>query len=501
MTSKILHTISSVAWFKSTLVIFAVVATLAACGGGGGGSSADAPPAGSTPGDPGSPGNPGVPGQPGNSVKGWQGAVAIAGSGEAIRHRVAIDAGGNIVMVWQQSDGVFLAGYDVWGSRFVPGTGWSAPTKLESGAGSTDQPELAIDPVSGHAVAVWTQQSSAGPYVVWASQYTPAGGWAQAVQLPTTERSAHARVGIDASGNAMAVWTQLPATGRASIVASRFTAGQGWAAPVRVGIALGNGEFEGFPSIAMSPAGDAGVIWTNTFTIPVKTSVWANRFTPGGGWETAQQVDTGAGNNGIASGSPGVAIDDSGNIVTAWRQSDNSIATYSTWSRSYVPGSGWGTRFKVSDEARFDTSEPARVAVNAAGSVTVVWTEGNAAAPKSIWANRGLVTGGWGTPVQFVADPVASPGAASAAQVAMDAEGNAISVWQQNESGNSGVSHVWGNRYSASAGWAGPQRLESVLASTSLNPQLAMNSAGNAIAVWQQSTDSEINVWTNLYLK
>ena len=300
-------------------------------------------------------------------MKGWQGGAAIPGSGESFNHRVAIDAGGNIVMVWQQSDGVFIAGYDVWASRFVPGTGWSAPTRLESGAGSTDRPELAIDPASGKAVAVWTQQSPGGPYLVWASQYTPAGGWEQAVQLPTAERSAHARVGIDGSGNAMAVWTQLPATGRGSIVASRLTAGQSWTAPVRVGIVLGNGEFEGFPSIAMSAAGDAGVIWTNTFTIPVKTSVWANRFTPGGGWETAQQVDIGAGDNGIASGSPGIAINDSGNIVAAWRQSDNTIATYSTWSRSYVPGSGWGTRFKVSGEAPSDTSEAARVAVNAAG--------------------------------------------------------------------------------------------------------------------------------------
>ena len=135
------------------------------------------------------------------------------------------------------------------------------------------------------------------------------------------------------------------------------------------------------------------------------------------------------------------------------------------------------------------------------GSVTVVWTEANTGGRLNIWSNRGLVTGGWGKPFQFIADPVTAPGAASAAQLAMDTEGNAISVWQQNESGNSGVSHVWSNRYSATAGWQGPVRLESVLDSTAARPQLAMNGAGNAIALWQQSTASEINIWTNLYLK
>lgn len=69
---------------------------------------------------------------------------------------------------------------------------------------------------------------------------------------------------------------------------------------------------------------------------------------------------------------------------------------------------------------------------------------------------------------------------AESPQIAMDSSGNAIAVWSE-ASGNG----IWANRYVVGSGWGTAEIIGT--ASYTGQPQIAIDSAGNAIAVWVQT--------------
>ncbi|HLB02939.1 MAG TPA: hypothetical protein VJM77_07395 [Nitrospiria bacterium] len=78
---------------------------------------------------------------------------------------------------------------------------------------------------------------------------------------------------------------------------------------------------------------------------------------------------------------------------------------------------------------------------------------------------------------------------ASNPQVAMDSSGNAMAVWVQ------GID-IWANRYVVGKGWGSPTLLENN-SDPGLNPQVAINSSGNATAVWAQFDGKALSIWAN----
>jgi hypothetical protein len=108
----------------------------------------------------------------------------------------------------------------------------------------------------------------------------------------------------------------------------------------------------------------------------------------------------------------------------------------------------------------------------------------------------------------------ASLGPVTRPAVAMDPNGNALAVWRQKETsgaqftaclclGTCGMDYawsVWANRYTANVGWGTPERIESstddMLACFGPPLSLAMDSAGNGLAVW---TDHSGHVWARRY--
>jgi hypothetical protein len=82
-------------------------------------------------------------------------------------------------------------------------------------------------------------------------------------------------------------------------------------------------------------------------------------------------------------------------------------------------------------------------------------------------------------------------GIAGGARVVMDAAGNAIAVWSQ-ERGTSTVTDIWFRRYEPTAGWSEAQLLDTEDGYAD-SPQVAMNANGKGVAVWQQSNAAQIS--------
>ncbi len=99
--------------------------------------------------------------------------------------------------------------------------------------------------------------------------------------------------------------------------------------------------------------------------------------------------------------------------------------------------------------------------------------------------------GGWDIAQLLETD---NAGAAMNPQIAADKNGNAIAVWQQSD----GVRYnIWASHYTTASGWAAPVKLEYDDNADAINPKVAIDGAGNALVVWQQKETAApfINIW------
>ena len=77
----------------------------------------------------------------------------------------------------------------------------------------------------------------------------------------------------------------------------------------------------------------------------------------------------------------------------------------------------------------------------------------------------------------------------------MDSSGNAVAVWQQSDGTRN---NIWANRFVPGLGWATAEIIETDNAGDANFPQIATDSTGNAVAVWQQSDGTRNNIWANV---
>jgi hypothetical protein len=186
---------------------------------------------------------------------------------------------------------------------------------------------------------------------------------------------------------------------------------------------------------------------------------------------------------------PQVAVDTSGNAAAVWVQFDG--ARYDVRASHYAPGTDTWSRALLSLTATAGSGGAPQVGFDAAGNALAVWAQEDGPF-YSIWSNRYTAGVGWGKAERI---ETGDAGDAALPQIAIDAAGDAFAVWYQ----SSGKSNdVWVNRYTAGTGWGTPALLET-LAGQALRPQVAVDGSGNAIAIWDQFDGSRISIWAGLY--
>lgn len=145
------------------------------------------------------------------------------------------DAAGNLIAVYPLLDSTstssrFREGrYHLVAQRFVPATGWGPVQRIESDlSGDSVLSGVGID-AAGNAVAVWTQQfySAQGTVTtsrVWANRFNSSAGWATATRLDTTSAGmlGLAIPSFDTNGNATVLWQQSLGGGRTGVWATSY---------------------------------------------------------------------------------------------------------------------------------------------------------------------------------------------------------------------------------------------------------------------------------------
>lgn len=290
-----------------------------------------------------------------------------AGAGLAFSPRVEIDGSTNAIAVWVQDDG---ATHSIMSSRFTWATGWGAEEPIESGAGLAGQPALAVAP-GGDAIAVWIQSDGTRDNL-WAARFDVDGGWGAPQLLEQDDRGSVSlpSVVMDPAGNGIVVWSQSDGADYHSWTV-RYASGAGWGGPELLDDGLAQSIS---PRVAVGPDGSAVAVFVQSNVLH------ARRFTAAGAWSLADEIDTFA--TGYSS-EPVVAIDGSGNAIVLWRH--GTATRYDLWANRYTPGSGWDATRLVETEAT-GTVELVRLAVDPGGTAFAVWSQASGSRYDA-WAN------------------------------------------------------------------------------------------------------------------
>jgi hypothetical protein len=243
----------------------------------------------------------------------WQTAQETSGSGNVNPQNpsVAMDSNGNLVAVWQDTDGL-------WSNCYLNGLGWQTPQLLWPG--SVLQPSIALDS-SGEGFIVWV---SAGKVYACSYSLTSGFGTAPAVlsngspyYAPAT--SCSPRIVLWGDGNAMVVWAagnRYVSPGievSHYIYGNRYSPGSGW----RIYSEYGWHDHELFSEslrIVVDPNGKAIV----TFDCYTNDFVHAIPYSAVNGW-TAINGDVHLGSESRA------IIDASGHILIAFRSGSDYV--------------------------------------------------------------------------------------------------------------------------------------------------------------------------------
>lgn len=407
---------------------------------------------------------------------------------------------------------------------------WQTATLLEtSNLGYADGVEVALN-ASGDGMAVWSQ-SNGSTTDIWARRYTVAGGWGTAQLIETTSGdAAQPHVAVDAAGNAVAVWSQQSTT-LYNLFANRFNAATAqWGSEALLETDAGQAYA---PRVTFLASGDALAVWSQGQGAPTIQAVrlvagtWGSAQTISGGtgaayqpqvaalgntaiatwvqdnggqdhiffntfngtgWSTADWLSDPANANGSTE-APRIASDGSGRALVVWSQSDGTDTN--VYHRLYQSGS-WGAVAAL-DTAGAPYAVSPRVAMNASGQAVVGWTEGVADGGHP-WVRSWSPATGWdgATPI----DTALSAARGDAPAVAIDGAGNVIAVWSTEVSSIS--ADLYAIHRSAAGSWGSPVLLETGSASA-MAPKVVADPAGRAIAVWNQAEAGFESIWAALF--
>jgi hypothetical protein len=391
----------------------------------------------------------------------WQPVTTLAPTQPLANASVAMDARGDAVAVWDRVERVSDNGpfeYDVLASYRAAGSdGWQQPVTLDTSSWYT-KPAVAFDG-SGTATVVWNHTPpdyAEGPRPLSSDRDARTGKWDAPVQVAPGPLYGSPQLGIDAAGDAVAAWEDGEVSYR--------PAGGGW----------------------QSPAQPLNVSDTELAVGSDGSMVLAGRRYDG-------QVQVATGYRGSWSGStplgtstayvaPAAAVAPGGDAVVAWSTAEHgNHIVYSAVRRSgaWLPASA----LSFIDGNAY---EPA-VGMDAAGDVLAIWDA--TVDPESSFRPTGSST--WQRPV-VAAPAIGYP----SPTLAMNAAGDGVAVWVGlTTSANGAISDypTGGGSYTASGGWQAAQTLGSEGPHFDQEAAVAIDAAGDAIAVWPHDEGVDAN--------
>jgi hypothetical protein len=377
----------------------------------------------------------------------------------------------------------------------APASGWSSGVRVSDARDFFYYSDIWPGDVdindAGTAVALWTEEGS--QLWLYANVYRN-GAWGAPVQIGT-KGSLAPSVSVTSGGDAIAVYQQRLFDGSGiwinTVIHSRrynHTTGT-WTAAEQISVDSATWAFE--PRVAADSNGNAMAVWQH------EGEVWARRFDATLGWEA---TPTQLSNSPRGVFTPKIVVDGNNVFTVVWVEDSDPFYSgqpgggpnhAAPYARRYASGSwqassqriGWaGSDFL----GQFDGAGRFWVDNNAAGDVFVVWEQGRTLADSSHEFSVGTArfdagAGTWSGPATLATHT----SYLSWPQVALDNSGNALAVWDRDESAGSSARGVW---FNASTGtWGAPALLDETGTGDISDIVVAMDGNGNAEVAWYET--------------
>lgn len=239
--------------------------------------------------------------------------------------RIAMNSAGSAIAVWQQWEEVDGGRYNAWANNYEPGIGWGTPVLLETESGMVWGLQVGVD-ANGDAIVTWTQ-SDGLYYNLWAVRYEVGTDWGvpEMIEVSSGDVGSFGHsLAVSPNGEAIAVWLQ-PEGAELSIWSNHFDPDTGWGNPELVETSPEDAGIR--TDVAFAPNGEAVAVWMQPHATYM--SIWTSRYSVWRGWDDPKLLEE---NEGDAN-SPRLAIDSAGNVFAVWAQWDG--AQDSLWANRF----------------------------------------------------------------------------------------------------------------------------------------------------------------------
>ncbi len=360
-------------------------------------------------------------------------------------------------------------------------------------AGGGANPVVAMKKDSTTAMAAWSHTIGANSYI-FKSEYR-SNAWTHPAVLsdklsPTNvygDNASSPKIAMDSSGNALIVWMQNDTTATKQLYKAEYRGGA-WTKPTDI-----NDNFSphvgavSSVQLAMDDNGNALIVWEQAdnfnqgqvFKSEYRSAAWTH---PTG---LSNHISPNGSPNGQGATTPQVAMDNNGNAIITWSQSDG---TNSQIFKSEYRAGAWTNPSGITNNISPDGSNATlpRVAMDNRGNGLITWIQGDNSAVSQVFKSE-YRSAAWTNPASL-SDNISPDGtAASLSTVVMDDLGNSIIAWLQ--ANNSAVIKAFKSEYRANV-WTNPSSLNDSFSSVE-NSLQALNSSmdkqGNAFILWEAS--------------
>jgi hypothetical protein len=344
---------------------------------------------------------------------------------------------------------------------------------------------------NGNYVVVWASQLRDGDGLgVYARRFSAVGvpqGDAFQVNTTTAGDQTYASVAMNAAGEFVITWSSHGQDGDGwGVYAQRYSAdGTASGSEFRVNTTTAGDQM--YSSVAISNDGDFVITWSSNGQDGDGWGVYAQRYNADGTANGSEfRVNTTTAGDQMYSS---VAMNAAGDFVITWSSNGQDGDGWGVYAQRYsADGTASGSEFRVNTTTAGDQTY-ASVAMNASGEFVIAWS------------SNGQDGDGWGIYAQrYNADGTASgsefrvntttAGDQVSPSVALDTNGNFIITWSSNGQDGDGWG-IYGQQFDATGASIGNEfRLNTSTAGDQQYATVAMDSTGNAVAVWSDSTTS-----------
>ena len=326
-------------------------------------------------------------------------------------------------------------------------------------------PAIVVDPVSEHVYVGWSEDVS-----IKVKRWNRLSGvWEKTVVLESRGNPNGPAIGADTKGNVLAIWGQNTGTATVDGVwVARTTDGTTWSPATRI---TPDAAFD--VRLAVARNGTARAVYNKQTSNgwPLYTATY-----DGTGWtENPTTLDA---NENYGSSEVRIVVSGAG---------DGLLIFSKGWgvAGSALTGSTFTTPIMLDPNYQDLSAYDFSVAINRKGEGIALWTE--ASGPNTVLLGRTYNPGsGWST----VLSPIATANTVAATAVALDEQGNATILWQQNRGNALDLVGIHG---SPTSSWSDVVPLETDNAAGSLGlvteyayPSVAIDGSGSVLAVWRK---------------